>query len=519
MEPSPSPARRAYVLGLFTLIYAFNFIDRQIVSILAPELKAALGLADAQIGLLFGTAFALFYALFGLSLARLADGWNRVRTLGLGLALWSGMTMLSGLAGNFAQLGLARIGVGIGEAAASPAAMSVLQDYFPRRQRATVLAIYSSGIYLGMGASLMLGGRIVAWWQARWPEAPPFGLAAWQATYLLVGAPGLLLALLCWATVREPVRGAIDGEPQPGDAEPFRAALGVAATLMPPFSLLGLRGPRLARNLTLLLLCAVGAWAVTAVTDGLLSPARRPAVAYLAGIAITTNLIQWSAIALGLYASLSWIAALRHHDPQATALILCNKAFLALAVGGGVLSLGSYGLSAFLMLYATRYLGAGPADGLVLGAISAVAGGCGTALGGVIADAAHRRHAGGRVFVACAAVMLSTLCLAVQYTSHSWAVFLTAHGLATLFLTMWLGPVFATAQDLVSPRIRGLGVAVQFLAINLIGLGLGPYWVGLASDVTGSLRVAMLSVLALAPVVLALFLSAVRSLPAGRPGR
>lgn len=503
-----SALRRYYVLGLFTLIYAFNFIDRQIVTILAPELKAGLHLTDAQIGLLFGTAFALFYALFGLPIARLADGWNRVRTLSLGLGLWSGMTMLSGLAGNFAQLGAARVGVGVGEAAASPSAMSVLQDYFPKRQRATALAIYSSGIYLGMGASLVLGGRIVAWWHARFPVDPPLGLAAWQAAYLLVGAPGVLLAILCWATVREPVRGAIDGQPHAGDPHPFRAALGVAATLFPPFSLLRLRGAALIRNLALLTLCIAGGWAMVALTDGLLAPAKRPAVLG----AVTTNMIQWGALALGLYATASWIAAIRRRDPEAARRILGSPSFIALAVGGGVLSLGSYGLSAFMFLYAARYLGAVPADGLVLGIISALAGGGGTALGGILADAARRRHPAGRVLVACGATILSTLCLLVQYTAESWPVFLAAHALATLCLTMWLGPVFATAQDLVSPRLRGTATAVQFLAINLIGLGLGPYWVGLLSDATGSLRGAMLSVLLLAPVVLALFLYAGRRL-------
>jgi hypothetical protein len=207
---------RYYVLGLLILIYAFNFLDRQIITILAPSLKADLGLTDAQLGLLFGTAFALFYALFGIPLAKLADGWNRVKTISLGLSFWSGMTALSGFASNFVQLGAARVGVGIGEASASPAAYSLLQDYFPREKRATALAFYSSGIYVGVGASLIFGGAVIAYWDTHYTEATrPFGLAGWQATFLAFGIPGLLLALLLFLTVREPTRGAIDGLTSP----------------------------------------------------------------------------------------------------------------------------------------------------------------------------------------------------------------------------------------------------------------------------------------------------------------
>ena len=158
---------RYYVLGLLMVIYAFNFLDRQIITILAPSLKADLGLSDAQLGLLFGTAFALFYALFGIPLAKLADGWNRVKTISLGLSVWSGMTALSGFATNFTQLGTARVGVGIGEASASPAAYSLLQDYFPREKRATALAFYSAGIYVGVGASQILGGAVIANWDTQ----------------------------------------------------------------------------------------------------------------------------------------------------------------------------------------------------------------------------------------------------------------------------------------------------------------------------------------------------------------
>lgn len=504
---------RLYVLGLFTLIYAFNFIDRQIVTILAPFLKADLGLTDAQVGLLFGTAFALFYALFGLPLAKLADGWHRVGTLSLGLAIWSAMTTLSGLATGFVQLALARVGVGIGEASASPAAFSVLQDYFPKERRATALAVYSSGIYIGAGASLVIGGQIVAWWQTTYGATPPFGLRGWQAAYMLIGAPGILLALLAVLTVREPVRGAIDGHPHAGDPHPFRAVAASLGTLFPPFSLVALRrlgAPPAALwvNIAVLAACIAGARIAVLLTDGMLAPAKRAVLGQIGGIGITTNMVQWSAIAGGVYATASWIGALRRSDRPATTLITASPSFIALSVGGGLLSGCSYGLSAFIFLHATRYLGVGPEAGFAIGGIAAVCGGLGTMTGGVLADAVRRRFAAGRLYVASGAVTIATLCLVVQYLTQDWTLFLVMHAIATFCLTMWLGPVFATCQDHVLPRMRGVATAVQFLGTNLIGLGLGPYLVGLVSDVTGELRVAMLSALGIVPVVLALFLFA-----------
>jgi MFS family permease len=514
-----SPAYRWYVLALLTLVYAFNFIDRQIVTILAPFIKADLGLTDAQVGLLYGTAFALFYALFGLPLAKLADGWHRTRTLAIGLCFWSAMTMFSGTASGFAQLALARVGVGIGEASASPAAFSLLQDHFTKAQRATALALYSSGIYLGVGASLIIGGGIVAMWDATFAGGvAPLGLAGWQAAYLAVGAPGVLLAAILLLTVREPVRGAIDGQPHLDDPHPFRAALGVLAAMLPPFALISLwrsRASRAAvwRNAALLAACIVCAVLLVAVTDAALAPARRAVVLTIGGHGITTNMVQWGAIALGFYATASWLRSVSLGDPVTARLLAGTPSFIALAVGGGLLSFGSYGLSAFIFLYGKTYLGLSAADGFTLGAISAVAGGGGTVLGGVVADLWRRRHPAGRVHVAIAAVLLSGLAAIWQYTTASTAQFYIACFANLLCLTMWLGPVMACGQDLVLPRMRGTATALQFLGINLIGLGLGPYTVGLVSDMTGDLRLAMLSALAPMPVTIALFAFAARRLP------
>ncbi|MFP6781777.1 MAG: MFS transporter, partial [Gammaproteobacteria bacterium] len=132
-----------YVLFILVLVYVFNFIDRQILSILNEDIKADLGLTDAHMGFLFGTAFAVFYAIFGIPLGRLADMWVRKNMIAIGLFFWSVMTAMSGISKGFYSLAAFRIGVGIGESSASPAAFSMLSDYFPPRLRATAVAVYS----------------------------------------------------------------------------------------------------------------------------------------------------------------------------------------------------------------------------------------------------------------------------------------------------------------------------------------------------------------------------------------
>jgi MFS family permease len=200
------PGRTAYanyVLAILFVAYVFNFVDRQIISILAQPIKQALGISDSWLGFLGGPAFAIFYATLGIPIARLADVWVRRSVIAIGLALWSAMTAVSGLSQSFTQLALARIGVGVGEAALSPPAHSLLADYFPIEKRATALGVFAMGIHIGVLVGLVMGG----WLEELW---------GWRAAFMVVGLPGLVLALIVRFTVREPVRGAMEAKPIEG---------------------------------------------------------------------------------------------------------------------------------------------------------------------------------------------------------------------------------------------------------------------------------------------------------------
>jgi hypothetical protein len=226
-----------YALVLLALTQAMSLLDRQILAILAPAIKKDLGVGDAEMGLLYGTVFALFYALFSLPVGRLADGWVRTRLLAISLLFWSAATGLAGLTTSFAMLALSRLGVGIGEAATSPAGTSLLYDYWPRQQRGFVMAVMASAIALGLGGSLILGGLAANWWDVAHPGA---ALRGWQFAFLVAAAPGFVLAAFLW-TLREPTRGVMDGIATPPDPRPFAASLEMLGAVTPGFHLIVMR--------------------------------------------------------------------------------------------------------------------------------------------------------------------------------------------------------------------------------------------------------------------------------------
>jgi len=195
-----APARAGYrnaVLALLVLAYTFNFIDRTIIATVGQAIKVDLKLTDAQLGLLGGLSFALLYTLLGIPIARLAERWNRVSIIAVALVIWSGFTAACGLAGSFVQLLALRVGVGFGEAGCSPPAQALISDYFEPRRRASALSVYSFGIPLGT----MLGAAAGGW------LAKTYG---WRIAFMVVGAPGLVIAVLVKLIVREPARGAFD---------------------------------------------------------------------------------------------------------------------------------------------------------------------------------------------------------------------------------------------------------------------------------------------------------------------
>ncbi|MEQ8734793.1 MAG: MFS transporter [Rhodospirillaceae bacterium] len=205
--PYPNSKYAWYVTSLMLLAYILSFIDRQIMSLLIEPIKADLELTDLQIGLILGPAFAIFYVTLGIPIGWLADRKSRRNIIGLGITVWCLMTAACGLAKNFPQLFMARIGVGAGEAVLTPSALSLISDYFPQKKRARAVSLYMSGISLGQGLANLLGGPLIAFLLSIPPLVFPIvgELQAWQTAFMIVGLPGLLLALLM-LTVKEPLR-------------------------------------------------------------------------------------------------------------------------------------------------------------------------------------------------------------------------------------------------------------------------------------------------------------------------
>lgn len=196
-DPYDSKGYRHYALFILMSAYVFNFVDRQILSILQEPIKAELSLSDTQLGLLTGVAFAFFYVAMGLPIARWADHGIRRDIIALSVALWSLFTAVSGLVTSYAQLLLVRMGVGVGEAGCSPPSHSVISDVFPQQERATAIGIYTVGVNIGILFGFLIGGWINEF----------FG---WRAAFFAVGVPGLLLALIIRFTLKEPTRGRVD---------------------------------------------------------------------------------------------------------------------------------------------------------------------------------------------------------------------------------------------------------------------------------------------------------------------
>ncbi|MCI4646371.1 MAG: MFS transporter [Hyphomonadaceae bacterium] len=207
-----SPAYLNYVLIMLLLASMFNFVDRQLLAILLEPIKAEYQLSDSQLGFLTGFAFSIFYATIGLPLAKMADQGNRKALIATAIAFWSLMTALCGFSVGFITLMMARIGVAVGEAGASPGAQSLICDYYHPRIRATIIGLQSTGVYLGVLFGFLLGG----WFN---------DILGWRLTFIVIGLPGIVFAALFALTIKEPKRGRFETTVDPGSAPPIRSSL------------------------------------------------------------------------------------------------------------------------------------------------------------------------------------------------------------------------------------------------------------------------------------------------------
>ncbi len=461
-----------YVLVVLVLVYVANFVDRQILSILAQEIKADIGLSDSEIGFLYGTVFAVFYAIFGIPLGRLADVWVRKSLIALGLTFWSAMTALSGTARSFPVLAAYRIGVGIGEASASPAAYSSLVDWFPARLRATAISIYSSGVYIGAGIGIFLGGWIVDAWRAAFPgDSAPLGLHGWHVAYFAVGLPGILLAL--WvATLREPRRGQSEGLPEPArHPHPFRELGLELMAVLPPLTLIslwraGAGAAGIARNLA-------GGLAIALVAAALVSA--------------TQSLAQWVALGIGFYAAFSWAQGLRLRDAPTFALIFGTPALLLGAGGFACIAFVTYGVGFWAAPFFIRQHGVSAGEvGTYLGLGGALGGWIGVTLGGVVSDALKQRTPNARLWMGFATIALAAPAVAGMVYSPSLGLAYLMNFVFTIVSPLWVGPGATTISELVLPRMRAIASAFYLLVVTFLGLALGPYTMGKLSDAFAS---------------------------------
>ncbi len=456
--PAHKPGYRFYVLAILIFVYMLNFLDRQIIGILAAPLKEEFGMSDSQFGLLGGIAFASVYSTLAIPLAWLADRFSRVWIMTGALAVWSGFTALCGVAGSFTQLFLYRMGVGVGEAGGVAPAYSLVADYFPPHQRARALAAFAFGIPLGTAAGTLVGGLLAA----------SYG---WRTAFIVVGLIGLLAAPLLRLTVRDPQRGATDTpkaiEPAPVDGAP------VAVTQPTGSSQLGRK-------------VALG---VLGLSAGLLA---------LAGLA-WMDVIAFSPLVLLFAGMLAGVIGVSFMIARTTAsAVMPKRSFWLLALGAASSSVCGYGIAGWLPLFMMRSFDMTLTQvSWYYSGIALIGGVLGIWGGGMIADKLARRGKGAYPLVPAIAFLISAPCFILAMNSP-WAIGLILPGggtpfqeLALAFLIFliptglnlaWLGPVTASIQHLVPAPMRSTASAIFLLFNNLLGIAVGFYYFGLVSD-------------------------------------
>jgi len=500
-----------YALALVSAAQMMSLLDRQILSILANNIRADLGIGDAELGLLYGTVFALFYALFSLPLGRLVDGWVRTKLLGICIFAWSISAGLSAFAGGFALLAISRLGVGVGEAATQPAANSIIFDEFPKRLRGTAMAVMGVAVALGLGLSFILGGIVAQWWDRLYPDGgAPLGFSGWQFAFLAAAVPGLPLAWLIWR-MKEPVRGAMDGISAKPDPAPFKASANVLGAVTPGTNwyYLWRRGAG-SRQWTINLVglaAIVGVcWTMTSLTQQF-SPTDQHPLAAL-GLNLDTHGLQWLVAGFGAFVILNLFQSLKLTDKPTYAVVL-SPSLLLLMVVGGLQTAINYGVMGFTAPWLIRTFELSPAEaGLQFGLLAAGLGCIGPLAAGPISDWLTKKLGGqGRVWLALTALGISPFFGIWTYHATDATSFYLRFIPYSLILTLWLPPLYSLMYDLVLPRMRGITSSIYIIVSTLLGLGMGPYFVGIVSNRNGGdLAEAIISVNWNAPFIVAILI-------------
>ncbi|MCJ1960973.1 MFS transporter [Novosphingobium sp. 2637] len=491
------------ILTLICAAQAMSLLDRQILSILASDIRADLNIGDAELGLLYGTVFALFYALFSLPLGRLADGWIRTKLLAICIAIWSVSTLMAAFASGFALLALSRLGVGIGEAAAQPTGNSLIFDVIPKGRRSFAMAAVAIAIALGLGASMMLGGIAADWWNHAFTTGAPLGLSGWQFAFVVAALPGFILVLLLLREP-EPERGKSDGIATKKDPAPFKASLALFAAVAPitNWAMLHRRGAPARSWIANIAGLALIVAACTTIAQLAQHFSPRPAIDF-GVLAVNPHVLQWSVVGFGAFVILNLFQSLKLSDRPAHTAIASPT--LLLLMGAGALQYAiNYGVMGFTPSFLMRSYGLSAREtGLNFGLLSAGLGMLGPLVAGPLADKANRYLPGaGRIGLTLASLGLSPLLAIWVYTAPEASSFYLRFTLYSLVLTMWMPPLYAMMYDLVLPRMRGVTSSAFVMISTLSGLGIGPYAVGMISDANGgNLGSAILSVNLVAPVI------------------
>ncbi|MEL7130313.1 MAG: MFS transporter [Pseudomonadota bacterium] len=367
--------RTRYYLGLLFLVMMLNFLDRQIIAILAEPIKQDLDLSDTQVGLMSGLSFAIFYTTLAMPIAALADRWNRSKIISIALAVWSGMTVLCGLAGNFVQLFFARIGVGVGEAGSVPASHSLISDLFPPERRASALGIFGMAIPIGAFFAYAGGGWIVE-------------NLNWRIAFMAAGLPGVFVAVLVWLTVKDSnrslsLRNAL--KPQPGRLS-FKEGVGA-----------------------------------------------------LSG----------------------------------------KRAYWHLIAAGALVQFVAYGFGSFYGSFFVRIHGMGYAElGWKLGVMVGLVGGFASWIGGQTSDRLLKRSIAAPLTANAWLLALSVIPAGIGLHVQNANLALLMFAAPVFAASYYFGSTFAAIQTLAQNETRAFAVALYTLIASLLGLGLGPVFVG-----------------------------------------